>query len=45
VIDAEEMAAGARFPDAVVHKAEFIVDFHNPAGAGQAEAAPIRQAV
>ena len=38
VIDAEEMAAGARFPDAVVHKVEFIVDIHNPAGAGQAEA-------
>ncbi len=38
VITAEEMAAGARFPDAIVHKAEFLVDIHNPAGAGQAEA-------
>ena len=37
VITAEEMAAGARFPDAVVHKAEFIVDIHNPSGPGQAE--------
>jgi hypothetical protein len=38
VLTAEDLAAGARFPDAVVHKAEFIVDIHNPAGAGQAEA-------
>lgn len=38
VIDAEELAAGCRFPDAIVHKALFIVDIHNPAGAGQAEA-------
>ena len=37
VIDAEELAAGSRFPDVVVHKALFIVDIHNPAGAGQAE--------
>ncbi len=37
VITAEELAEGARFPDAVVHKVEFIVDIHNPAGAGQAE--------
>jgi hypothetical protein len=37
VITAEELAAGARFPDAVVHRAEFIVDIHNPNGAGQAE--------
>lgn len=38
VVTAGELAAGARFADAVVHKAEFIVDIHNPAGAGQAEA-------
>lgn len=38
VITAEELAAGKRFDDAVVHRAEFIVDIHNPAGAGQAEA-------
>lgn len=37
VLTAEEMAAGKRFDDVVVHKAEFIVDIHNPAGAGQAE--------
>lgn len=37
VITAEELAAGCRFDDAIVHKAEFIVDIHNPAGAGQAE--------
>lgn len=37
VITAEEMAAGCRFEDVVVHRAEFIVDIHNPAGAGQAE--------
>ncbi len=37
LITAEELAAGKRFDDVVVHKAEFIVDIHNPAGAGQAE--------
>lgn len=37
VITAKELAAGKRFWDVVVHKAEFIVDIHNPAGAGQAE--------
>lgn len=37
VIDADELAAGCRFSDVVVHKALFIVDIHNPAGAGQAE--------
>lgn len=31
------MAAGKRFSDVAVHKAEFIVDIHNPEGAGQAE--------
>ena len=39
VITAKELAAGKRFWDVVVHKAEFIVDIHNPAGAGQAERA------
>ena len=38
VIDADELAAGCRFDDAIVHKALFIVDIHNPAGSGQAEA-------
>lgn len=37
LITAEELAAGKRFDDVVVHRAEFIVDIHNPAGAGQAE--------
>ena len=37
VITAEELAEGCRFEDVVVHRAEFIVDIHNPAGAGQAE--------
>ncbi len=37
MITAEELAEGKRFDDAVVHRAEFIVDIHNPAGAGQAE--------
>ncbi len=29
---------GAIFDDVIVHKADFIVDIHNPSGAGQAEA-------
>lgn len=37
-ITAKELAEGKRFPEVVVHRAEFIVDIHNPAGAGQAEA-------
>ncbi|MGN0231658.1 MAG: FAD-dependent oxidoreductase [Muribaculaceae bacterium] len=37
VITAEELAEGCRFADVVVHNAEFIVDIHNPTGAGQAE--------
>ena len=37
VITAEELAAGCRFDDVIVHRAEFIVDIHNPAGSGQAE--------
>ena len=37
LIDASELSAGCRFPDVVVHNALFIVDIHNPAGAGQAE--------
>lgn len=37
VITAEELADGKKFDDVIVHNAEFIVDIHNPAGAGQAE--------
>lgn len=37
VITAEELQEGKKFEDAIVHDALFIVDIHNPAGAGQAE--------
>lgn len=37
VITAEELSAGCRFDDVIVHRAEFIVDIHNPEGSGQAE--------
>ena len=37
VIDADELSAGKRFSDVIVHDALFIVDIHNPDGAGQAE--------
>ena len=37
IITDEEMAAGCRFDDVIVHRAEFIVDIHNPEGSGQAE--------
>ena len=37
IITAEETAAGCRFDDVIVHRAEFIVDIHNPEGSGQAE--------
>lgn len=33
----DDVVAGRTFDDVVVHKAEFIVDIHNPAGPGQAE--------
>ena len=37
VLTAEDMVEGKCFEDAAVHQAEFIVDIHNPEGAGQAE--------
>lgn len=37
LLTAEDLVAGKQFEDAVVHEAEFIVDIHNPDGAGQAE--------
>lgn len=37
VLTRDDVVFGRRFPDVVVHKAEFIVDIHNPNGAGQAE--------
>ena len=33
----DDVASGRCFEDVVVHKAEFVVDIHNPEGAGQAE--------
>lgn len=36
-ITGEECAAGARFDDVIVHKADFLVDIHNPSGSGQAD--------
>ena len=36
-ITGEECAAGARFADVIVHKADFLVDIHNPTGSGQAD--------
>lgn len=33
----EDVVSGRRFEDVVVHDVNFIVDIHNPAGAGQAE--------
>ena len=36
-ITGEECVSGTRFPDVIVHKADFLVDIHNPAGSGQAE--------
>ena len=35
VLDIEDLRTGRRFPDVVVHKANFVVDIHNPAGGGQ----------
>ena len=37
VMTRNDVASGRRFDDVVVHKAEFIVDIHNPDGPGQAE--------
>lgn len=37
ILTVDDVASGRRFDDVVVHKAEFVVDIHNPDGAGQAE--------
>lgn len=37
LLTAEDLIAGKRFPDAVVHNANFPIDIHNPSGAGQSE--------
>ena len=34
---AEDLVNGRRFTDVIVHKADFIVDIHNPNGPGQAD--------
>jgi len=36
VLNIDDLRAGRRFDDVVVHKANFTVDIHNPDGAGQA---------
>ena len=35
-LEKEDCLTGRRFPDAVVRRAEFPIDIHNPAGGGQA---------
>jgi hypothetical protein len=35
VLTEEELMAGKAFPDSVVHRANFCLDIHNPAGPGQ----------
>ncbi len=37
VLTGEDLIAGRKFPDAIVHDANFCIDIHNPDGAGQAE--------
>lgn len=37
ILTAEDLVAGRTFADAVVHRACFSIDIHNPAGGGQAE--------
>lgn len=36
-LDRIDLVEGREFPDAIVRKAEFIIDIHDPAGYGQAE--------
>lgn len=36
-VTGEDCASGRRFDDVIVHKADFLVDIHNPTGSGQAE--------
>jgi hypothetical protein len=36
-LDRADLIEGREFPDAIVRKAEFIIDIHNPTGIGQAE--------
>ncbi len=38
LLKSEDVISGRTFKDVMVHKTEFLIDIHNPAGAGQAEA-------
>jgi len=40
VLKDEDLAAGKKFDDAIVHNANFIAGIHDPEGAGQAEGVP-----
>ena len=37
ILQDEDLLSGRRFEDCIVHKADFVVDIHNPTGGGQAE--------
>lgn len=37
ILHDDDLAAGRRFEDVVVHNANFVIDIHNPTGGGQAE--------
>lgn len=37
LLGAEDLIAGRRFEDCVVHRANFSIDIHNPSGGGQSE--------
>ena len=37
LLEAEDLIAGRRFEDVVVHRANFAIDIHNPTGGGQSE--------
>ena len=37
ILTDNDLIVGARFDDAIVHRANFCIDIHNPDGAGQAE--------
>lgn len=37
VLSESDLLEGRRWPDAVVHDADFVIDIHNPTGGGQAD--------
>ena len=43
LLTAEDLIAGRKFADAVVHDACFSIDIHNPSGAGQSESEGLPQ--